>query len=129
MSESIDTWFGLTYSNYLVLQRAILQSMPEDWQERFVGCLSELREAVERAGLEVPAEYRVHVVNRGRYTSDPIPHYRRAPNLLGPQEPVVGPSVWELIRGCSSSPTDSPASSSEAASSPCPEPGCRHPPA
>lgn len=124
MSESIDTWFGLTYSNYLVLQRAILQSMPEDWQERFVGCLEELREAVERAELQVPNEYRVHVVKHGRYAPDPIPHYRRAPNLLGPQEPVIGPSVWERIRGCTTSPTGSPASPSAAASSPCPEPGC-----
>jgi hypothetical protein len=93
MSEAIHTWFGLTYSNYLVLPRAVLQSMPDEWQEKFVACLDELRETTERAQLECPAHYRVHVVNsRGQYVRDPIPHYRRAPNLL---------------RGCTTSPTGS----------------------
>jgi hypothetical protein len=79
----IHTWFGLTYSNYLVLPRAVLQSRPQDWQERFVALLTEARDATDRAGLEVPSQYRVHVVNsKGQYVRDPIPHYRRAPNLL-----------------------------------------------
>lgn len=55
----VHTWFGLTYSNYLVLPRALMQSMPVDWQERIVGCLEELDAAfdhVERApGYEVHA--------------------------------------------------------------------------
>jgi phosphoenolpyruvate carboxylase len=80
---NIHHWFGLTYSNYLVLPRAVLQSMPEEWQERFVAMLDELEEAAARAKLEVPAHYRVHVVDaKGRFIRDPIPHYRRAPNLL-----------------------------------------------
>lgn len=43
--EAIHGWFGLTYANYLVLNRSVLQSMPDEWQSRFVGCLRELDEA------------------------------------------------------------------------------------
>lgn len=43
MSESIHGWFGLTYANYLVLPRSVLQSMPEDWQDTFTDCLKQLR--------------------------------------------------------------------------------------
>lgn len=43
--EAIHTWFNLTYSNYLVLPRSVLQSMPDEWQKRFVLCLREAEEA------------------------------------------------------------------------------------
>lgn len=41
----IHTWFNLTYANYLVVPRSVLQSMPEDWQHRFVACLREMEDA------------------------------------------------------------------------------------
>src|ERR1700737_46041 len=41
----IHDHFGLSYANYLVLPRTLLQSMPEPWQARFVGMLEELNEA------------------------------------------------------------------------------------
>jgi hypothetical protein len=40
-AQDIHTWFGLSYANYLVLPRTLLQSMPAEWQHRFVGCLKE----------------------------------------------------------------------------------------
>lgn len=45
--QAIHTWFGLSYSNYLVLPRTLLQSMPDEWQTRFVGCLRELHDAYD----------------------------------------------------------------------------------
>jgi hypothetical protein len=42
----IHTWFSLTYSNYLVLPRTLLQSMPLEWQHRFVAQLHELDAAL-----------------------------------------------------------------------------------
>lgn len=55
----IHRQFSLSYSNYLVLNRTLLQSMPIDWQERFVDCLREFDAAfehVQRAeGFEVHA--------------------------------------------------------------------------
>ncbi|MGW2401773.1 hypothetical protein ACWCYY_34990 [Kitasatospora sp. NPDC001664] len=50
--EPVHTWFGLSYSAYLVLPRTLLQSMPASWQQRMVACLRELDETfadVERA--------------------------------------------------------------------------------
>lgn len=45
MTETVHGWFGLSYANYLVLPRTLLQSMPEAWQQRFVQRLSELDDA------------------------------------------------------------------------------------
>ena len=43
----IHEYFGLSYASYLVLPRSVLQSMPADWQTRFVGMLTELHNAWE----------------------------------------------------------------------------------
>lgn len=43
----VHTWFSLSYSNYLVLPRTLMQSMPDDWQQRMVACLNELHDAFE----------------------------------------------------------------------------------
>jgi hypothetical protein len=41
----IHTWFGLSYSNYLVIPRTLLQSMPDAWQRSLTGLLEEIGEA------------------------------------------------------------------------------------
>ncbi|GAA1401838.1 hypothetical protein GCM10009613_60840 [Pseudonocardia kongjuensis] len=43
--EPIHQHFGLTYANYLVLHRTLMQSMPLGWQRRMVACLDELHDA------------------------------------------------------------------------------------
>jgi hypothetical protein len=43
--DAIHGWFGLSYSNYLVVPRTLLQSMPDEWQSRMVACLNELQDA------------------------------------------------------------------------------------
>lgn len=40
--RTVHAWFGLSYSNYAVLPRTLLQSMPDEWQHRFITCLDEL---------------------------------------------------------------------------------------
>lgn len=40
--RGIHEWFELSYANYLVLPRTLLQSMPAEWQLRMVACLDEL---------------------------------------------------------------------------------------
>lgn len=40
--EAIHNWFELSYAQYLTLPRTALQSMPDEWQARFVECLREL---------------------------------------------------------------------------------------
>lgn len=41
----IHAWFSLTYSNYQVMPRTLMQSMPTEWQERMAACLEELQAA------------------------------------------------------------------------------------
>lgn len=43
--EAIHLHFGLSYGNYLVLPRTLLQSMPDAWQARFVALVDEMAEA------------------------------------------------------------------------------------
>ncbi|WP_327591426.1 hypothetical protein OHA25_61035 (plasmid) [Nonomuraea sp. NBC_00507] len=43
--RTVHAWFGLSYSNYAVLPRTLLQSMPDEWQHRFITCLDELEAA------------------------------------------------------------------------------------
>ena len=62
----IHTWFGLSYSNYQVLHRTLMQSMPIAWQERMVACLEELADAYRH--IEQPECFEVqaateHIVN------------------------------------------------------------------
>ena len=45
--EDVHTYFGLSYANYLVLPRTLLQSMSEAWQHQFVGLVNELHDAFE----------------------------------------------------------------------------------
>jgi hypothetical protein len=53
----IHTWFELSYSNYLVLPRSLMQSMPVEWQERMVACVEGMRRAYEH--LDHPDAYEV----------------------------------------------------------------------
>lgn len=62
----IHGWFSLSYSNYQVLHRTLMQSMPIEWQERMVACLEEMRAAFEH--VEQPECFEVqaateHIVN------------------------------------------------------------------
>jgi hypothetical protein len=78
----IHTWFELSYASYLTLPRSVLQSMPLEWQERFVACLDELR--AEFGYLDWP-RYTVSARTAdGRFRRDPIPHYWRGRTRLRP---------------------------------------------
>lgn len=44
-TKAVHTWFELSYANYLVLPRPLMQSMPDEWQHRMVTCLEELHDA------------------------------------------------------------------------------------
>jgi hypothetical protein len=77
--EPIHHWFELTYSNYLVLPRSILQSMPQDWQARFVRCLEELRDV---APDDAPDSYWVRATSGNRFVRDPYSNYERGRRVV-----------------------------------------------
>lgn len=78
-NEPIHSYFGLSYSNYQVMPRTLLQSMPVDWQRDFVKLLEQYDKAfahVKQADCYqvLPAEdvyleeaSEAHLI-RGRYT-------------------------------------------------------------
>ena len=75
----VHYWFGLTYAQYLVLNRTMLQSMPIAWQAQFVNML---RSLAENFDPKLFPGYRVQPVDKqGRFMKDPLPHYKHAPLL------------------------------------------------
>lgn len=80
----VHTYFGLTYSNYLVLHRTILQSLPEDMQHRLTAVLAEVDHWCDRNGVEVAPRYSIHARDEaGRFIKDPVPHYFRGRTRVG----------------------------------------------
>lgn len=58
-NEPIHEWFELTYAQYLTIPRSVLQSMPVEWQRRFVQCLEELGETIDWRPQGLHQQYRV----------------------------------------------------------------------
>ncbi|MBA8827883.1 hypothetical protein FHX42_005324 [Saccharopolyspora lacisalsi] len=65
--KDIHTHFGLSYANYLVMPRALLQSMPEDWQHRFVELLDQFENAFTH--VDQASSYDV-TPGEGRYLTE-----------------------------------------------------------
>lgn len=55
--DAVHTWFSLSYSNYLVLPRTLMQSMPGEWQSSMVKLLDEMNAAF--AHIKHPEDYHV----------------------------------------------------------------------
>lgn len=66
LNGPIHCWFGLSYSNYLVLHRTPMQSMPVEWQQRMVTCLGELHSTF--AGVDKPAMFWVQPARECSYS-------------------------------------------------------------
>lgn len=47
MARDIHTYFGLSYANYLVIPRTLLQSMPAEWQEQFTALLAQFDDSFD----------------------------------------------------------------------------------
>lgn len=79
----VHTMFGLTYANYLVLNRTLLQSMPEDWQHRFTALVDEFDRAF--ANVDRAPQFTVSARDfEGRFIKDPVPHYNRGRAFVAP---------------------------------------------
>jgi hypothetical protein len=78
---AIHLWFELSYAQYLTIPRTALQSMPHEWQERFVKCLEELDEAIDWRPKR--GQYFVMLKDgRMRYMNDPLMDYERGRRRL-----------------------------------------------
>ena len=88
-TERIHLMFGLSYANYLVLPRSLLQSMPDEWQDRFVDCLDEYNAywGDTPEAQDPPGGYRVVPKGSdGKFVSHPAPHYNRGRTRVVPAD-------------------------------------------
>jgi len=74
--DFIHNWFELSYAQYLTIPRSVLQSMPTEWQERFVKCLEELDEKIDWRPKEGRYWVKLKDAN-GRYVKDDLMDYER----------------------------------------------------
>lgn len=89
-SDAVHTMFSLSYANYLVLNRSLLQSMPDEWQEQFVALIDALDDAYR--DLDKPDSYMVRARRGGQFVTDPVPHYNRGRTFVPPSAPARQPS-------------------------------------
>ena len=76
--DYIHNWFGLTYANYLVLPRSILQSMDAEWQKKMVNLLNDLEDKMREEYLQDMPDYSVNAKDsNGKYIKDPYRYYWR----------------------------------------------------
>ena len=76
--DYIHNWFGLTYANYLVLPRSILQSMDAEWQKKLVNLLDEMEDKMREEGLQDMPDYSVDAKDSNEnYIKDPYRYYWR----------------------------------------------------
>jgi len=68
--------FGMSYSAYFVMPRRTLQSMPSEWQARFVAMMEELESTLVPESWS--GEYTVNMRKGGRFVKDPMAKYRHA---------------------------------------------------
>lgn len=84
--ERVHNWFELSYAQYLALPRSVLQSMPDEWQERFIRCMEELDETIDWRPKE--GRYWVYLRDKnGRRIEDPLGDYERGRRRIPHKQP------------------------------------------
>lgn len=87
----VHAWFGLTYANYLVMPRSLLQSMPHEWQAQLVALLWQWESMLHHAGHPLP-DYAVNTRgDGGRFALDYYANYRHKRHSLEPVNGVEKP--------------------------------------
>ena len=74
--EPIHEWFELTYAQYLTVPRSVLQSMPVQWQSKFVELLEELDNTIDWRPDSGCYWVRLRD-SAGRFVHDPLMDYQR----------------------------------------------------
>ena len=80
-TDDVHNWFELSYAQYLTVPRSVLQSMPSEWQRKFVALLEEMDETIDWRPKE--GRYWVRLKDsKGRYVADPLMDYERGRRLV-----------------------------------------------
>jgi hypothetical protein len=76
--EPIHNYFELSYAQYITIPRTVLQSMPVEWQIRFVECMTELDKLIDWR-----QNYYTYLRDKkGRFMNDPLADYERGRRRL-----------------------------------------------
>jgi hypothetical protein len=85
-NEPVHAWFGLTYAQYFAVSRTVLQSMPVEWQRRFIRCMHEMSDWID--WCPPGGNYYVKLRDsKGRFLQDPYADYERGRRQLPFKEP------------------------------------------
>lgn len=77
----IHNYFELSYAQYLTIPRSALQSMPVEWQRRFVQCLEELDDTIDWRPQN--GRYWITLKNdKGQFVADPLMNYERGRRII-----------------------------------------------
>lgn len=82
--QPIHGYFGLSYANYLTIPRSVLQSMPVEWQRKFVRLLEEMSEAFGDIMDQGKYDVRLRGAD-GRFVEDVLADYQRGRRRLEPK--------------------------------------------
>lgn len=86
--DVIHNWFELSYAQYLTIPRSVLQSMPDEWQQRFVKCLEELDETIDWRPKS--GRYWVKLKDDdGKYVHDDLMDYERGRRKIPHIENII----------------------------------------
>lgn len=70
----IWSWFGLSYCSYMVIPRAVLCSMPVEWQKKMVDLINQVPKTLDWPEDD---DYTVQLRDeRGRFKTDPLANYK-----------------------------------------------------
>ena len=73
-SEPMHGWFGLSRASYLVLQRSLIEGMPDEWQQRLVNLLKEFDDVYDTS--QIIGTFLVNARDGRRFVADPYRDYR-----------------------------------------------------
>lgn len=88
----IHTFFGLSYANYLVLPRSVMQAMPTGWQRQMVHLLERVQEKFgdlysnRLYDVKLVADSDAETGEAIAYEPDPLANYRQPIPELRPDE-------------------------------------------
>lgn len=92
--ELVHGWFSLSYANFAVFPRSLLQSMPNEWQEKFVALMGEYDDHWrDLPDGFLPRGYRVQPTEGGKLASWSrfrLPHYSRGRARVAQDGTVTG---------------------------------------
>ncbi len=76
-------WSSTNHTNYLIIQRSLLQSMPLEWQNKLITMLQEMAETF---GNKSNGDFKLSRISEGAYIKDPLADHGRGKRIVTKEE-------------------------------------------